>query len=65
MRLLESKNPELGELEVKINQDQSLFNKRKKVFIRNENIKSNLKKIKYFLTRYTNIKNYFIFFKKN
>ncbi len=63
-KILESKNPKLGELEIKINQDQSLFNKRKKVFIRNENIKSNLKKIKYIFTRYTNIKNYFIFLRK-
>ena len=63
-KILEAKNPELGELEVKINQDQDLFSKRKKVFIRNENIKSNFKKIKYFFNKYTNLKNYFLFLKR-
>ena len=50
--------------EVKIYQNQILFDKRKKIFTRKENMRTRLKKIKYFLSRYTNIKNYLLFLKK-
>ena len=38
--------------------------KRRKYFARRVKRRSNLKKLKYFLFRYTNLKNYFLFIKK-
>ena len=62
--ILEVKEPTKDTLEVKIHQNDVLFNKRRKYFARQEKRKSNLKKFKYFLFRYTNLKNYFLFLKK-
>ena len=58
------KNFELEKSEVKIYQDQILFDKRKRIFTLKENTNSTLKKIKYFLIRYTYLRNYILFFKK-
>ena len=58
------KNFELEKSQVKIYQDQILFDKRKRIFTLKENTNSSLKKIKYFLIRYTYLRNYILFFKK-
>ena len=62
--ILEAKEPMKETLEIKIHQNDVLFNKRKKYFVRKEKRKSNLKKFKYFLLRYTSLKNYILFLKK-
>lgn len=49
---------------VNIFQDDDLFKKKKEIFTKKEIKKSKLKKVKYYLARYTNLKNYYIFFKK-
>lgn len=62
--IIEEKKPIKDTVEVKIHQNAALFNKRRKYFARQEKRKSNMKKFKYFLFRYTNLKNYFLFLKK-
>ena len=62
--ITETKKPIKDTREVKIHQNDLLFNKKKKYFARQVKRKSNLKKFKYFLFRYTNLKNYFLFLKK-
>ena len=62
--ITEAKEPTKDTREVKIHQNDVLFNKRRKYFARRVKRRSNLKKLKYFLFRYTNLKNYFLFIKK-
>ena len=62
--ITEAKEPIKDTREVKIHQNDVLFNKRRKYFARRVKRRSNLKKLKYFLFRYTNLKNYFLFMKK-
>lgn len=62
--IIEAKEPRKDTLEVKIYQNDVLFNKKRKHFAKKEKRKSNLKKFKYFLFRYTNVKNYILFLKK-
>ena len=62
--IIEEKKPIKDTVEVKIHQNAALFNKKRKYFARQEKRKSNMKKFKYFLFRYTNLKNYFLFLKK-
>ena len=62
--IIESKEHTKDTLEVKIHQNDVLFDKKRKYFAKLERRKSNLKKFKYFIFRYTNMKNYILFLKK-
>lgn len=62
--IIESKELTKDTLEVKIHQNDVLFNKKRKYFAKQEKRKSNLKKLRYIIFRYTNIKNYILFLKK-